>query len=117
MNEETEKKLNFYPYYARLLSSRRKTTTIRLGNQTGRFSNGDVVRITVGWNVESNSEIAKARITHIETKRVIEINRDDLEGESPDCRNKGAIIYVLSAIYRRIVSDNDTVTIVKWEYL
>jgi uncharacterized protein YqfB (UPF0267 family) len=36
--------LNFFPYYEQLLSSREKTTTIRLGE--AEYEPGEIVRLT-----------------------------------------------------------------------
>jgi len=109
--------LNFYPYYEALLRTRTKSTTIRFGDQTEKYHVGDDVIITVGWNEESVKEVGKAYITSVQRKKVKEIDQTDLNGEGPDFRNVEAAKYVLSAIYRKIVDEADTVTIVKWKRL
>jgi hypothetical protein len=45
------------------------------------------------------------------------MEKDDLLGESPDCTKKEAIPFVLSAIYHKVVTDEDYVTIIKWKYI
>jgi len=110
--------LNFHPYYEQLLKKREKYTTIRLGDRRSEYRVGDIVTITVGWNVESDAvEIGKAQIVDIQYKTIKNITEKDLEGESPDCLSKESVPYVLSAIYRRLITENDFVTIIRWKYL
>jgi hypothetical protein len=107
-------KLNFYPYYQELLEKVAKNTTIRLGLNS-KFEIGDIVKITSGWSEVNSNNIYLARITSVIHKKLSEITAIDLEGESPDCTNKEAIPYVLSAIYRQLVTKESIVTIIKWK--
>jgi hypothetical protein len=111
------KTLNFYPYYEKLLRERNKWVTIRLGDQRKKYASGDEATITIGWNENENSaKLEQIRILEVNYKKIGDITKDDILGESPECRQKEAIPFVLSAIYRKIVSDEDYVTILKWEY-
>jgi hypothetical protein len=110
--------LNLYPYYEKLVREKKKYATIRLGDQRSKYRIGQRVNLTLGW--ENNNEkrlIDRVEITSVHFKRIKNIVKSDLKGESPDCLNKCAIQYVLSAIYRKIVSEEDYVTIIKWKYL
>lgn len=112
--------LNFYPYYAQLLRRREKYATIRLGDKRSDYHVADIVTITIGWNEKNESDvtpICKAQIINVMYKPVKDVTVDDLEGESPDCSSKESIPYVLSAIYRKVVTENDFVTIIRWKYL
>ena len=112
--------LNFYPYYEQLLRRKEKYTTIRLGDRRSDYHVGDIVTITIGWNEKSESNITpicKAQIIDVMYKPVKNIIVDDLKGESPDCSLKESIPFVLSAIYRRVVTEKDYVTIIRWKYL
>ena len=112
--------LNFHPYYEQLLKKKEKYTTIRLGDRRSDYPVGEIVTITVGWNKKKASDmtpICEARIIDVSYKRVKDISVGDLEGESPDCSLKDSVPYVLSAIYRRVVTKNDYVTIIRWKYL
>lgn len=112
--------LNFYPYYERLLRRKEKYTTIRLGDRRSEYNVGDLVTITVGWDEKNKSDIksiGRAQITHVVYKPVKDITKRDLKGESPDCSSKKSVPYVLSAIYRRVITDNNFVTIIRWKYL
>jgi len=112
--------LNFYPYYEQLLKRKEKSTTIRLGDKRSEYRVGDIVTITIGWNEKSQhdvTEICKAQIISVLYKTIKNITENDLKGESPDCFSKESLPYVLSAIYRRAVTENDFVTIIHWKYL
>jgi hypothetical protein len=112
--------LNFHPYYEQLIKRKEKYTTIRLGDKRSEYRVGDIVTITVGWDEKSENDVTKlckAQITSVLYKTIKNITENDLEGESPDCSSKESVPYVLSAIYRRVVTDNDFVTIIRWKYL
>lgn len=112
----SEPELHFYPYYESLLRKRKKWTTIRLGNDCDKHHKGDIVTITIGWNEDNAVPICKAQITDVTYKKIKDITAKDLKGESPDCQRKVAVPYVLSAIYRKTVTNNDFITIIHWSY-
>ena len=107
------KQLNFFPYYRELLHSGRKTTTFRLSNREG-FEPGDEVSITVGWDALSSEHLCRGKIQKVYKKRLRDLQSEDFEGESPDCQDPEATSMVLGAIYRRIVSLDDDIVIVKF---
>jgi len=110
--------LNLYPFYEKLLREKKKSVSIRLGDQRSKYHVGEEVDLTAGWNLDGNgSFIDRVVITNVDFKRIREIVKSDIEGESPDCSNKKQIPYVLSAIYRKVVSEQDYVTIIRWKYL
>jgi hypothetical protein len=108
------KKLNFFPYYKHLLKLGLKNTTLRLG-KNDKFDKNDLVTITVGWSEWNSQPLYIARILNVIYKRIKDLSEEDLEGESPDCAHKNSVEYVLSAIYRKIVTREDYVTVIKWE--
>ena len=112
----SESNLNFLPQYEQLLTAKRKLTTLRLGDASERFRVGQRVLLTVGWDQSSGKRVGTAVIQELMVKPLKEITNRDLEGESPDCDSLDAIKYVLSSIYRTVVSENDNVSIIKWKY-
>ena len=108
--------LNLYPFYEKLLRERKKCVTVRLGDQRSKYRVGQEVDLTVGWNEEEARLIDRAIITNVDFKRIKKIVETDIDGESPDCSSKKTIPYVLSAIYRKVVSEQDYVTIIRWKY-
>jgi hypothetical protein len=110
-------RLNFYPFYKKLLEERKKYVTIRLGDQRSKYYVGQEVDLTVGWNEEASKLVDSARITDVDFKKIEEIVEPDIDGESPDCASKKQIPYILSSIYRKVVTEHDHVTIIRWKYL
>lgn len=109
------KKLNFFPYYADLLSRGAKTTTIRITNREN-FEEGDLIDVTIGWSVEESKVLKSARITAVYSKRIRELTSSDFDGESPDCQEPYPTALVLGAIYRKVVGLDDIVWVIKFEY-
>ena len=109
--------LNLYPFYEKLLREKKKHVSIRLGDQRSKYHVGEEVDLTLGWGEDGDERfIGKVMITNVDFKRIKDIVKSDIEGESPDCSSKKPIPYVLSAIYRKIVSEQDYVTIIRWKY-
>lgn len=111
-----EKVLNFYPFYENLIKTRQKHMTLRLGRTYNGLRKGEKVKITVGWNPPEVTTVCRAIIADIQLKKIRELKNQDLIGESPDCDTKEAVPYVLSAIYRKVVTDEDYVTLIRWHY-
>ena len=109
------KRLNFFPYYADLIRSGAKTTTIRLSNRE-RFEPGDHVDVTLGWNLDEAGVLRSARIVSVYQKKIAELDREDFAGESPDCQEPYPTALVLGAIYRTVVHTDDLVWVVKFRY-
>lgn len=109
--------MNLHPYYEKLLREKRKTKTIRLGNQISKYEKGQLFALTCGWTPEQSSEVGKIRILDAYSTQIKSLKDTDLEGESPDCARVDAVPHVLSAIYRKVVSENDIVTVVRWAYV
>ncbi len=109
--------LNFYPYYEHLLKERRKTKTVRLGDQVSKYHNGAIVKLTCGWNPTDAVVLAKIKIMDVFSAPIASLKDEDLLGESPDCLTVVAVPYVLSAIYRKVVNESDVVTVIRWAYV
>lgn len=110
------KQLNFYPYYRDLLADGAKTTTIRLSNHE-EFVSGDEVSITVGWDLNSGEHLRYGEIVKVYKKRIRDLTDADFEGESPDCKEPEPTAMVLGAIYRKEVTLDDEVVVVKFTYV
>jgi len=117
MNLGSADSLNFYPYYEHLLREKRKTRTVRLGDQTSKYRKGTVVGLTCGWTATHAVVLGNIRIVDVFCVPIRSLKDTDLEGESPDCLSVAAVPYVLSAIYRKIVTDSDHVTVIRWDYV
>jgi hypothetical protein len=109
--------LNFYPYYEELLRRKQKTKTIRLGDQTSKYTIGKHLTLTSGWNSTDIVEVGSIEVLDCYSKPIRSLTDSDLQGESPDCLKAQAVPFVLSAIYRRVVSEDDLVTVIRWTYV
>lgn len=109
------KRLKFLPFYKRLIQNRDKTTTFRL-NQPKELQEGDEVVLTIGWEEENSEDICQAKIEKIYSKKIKELSEFDFKGESPDCKSREATRLVLSNIYKSVLSEEDKIWIIKFDY-
>ena len=73
--------------------------------------------LTVGWPDEKHlEELHTAIIESVQEKQLSELSENDLAGESPDCLAVNAVPYVLGAIYRKVLSLDDSVVIIKFRH-
>lgn len=105
--------LNFYSaqHHEQLLN-RRKKCTIRLGDKTGKYSEGDIVWITVGRRYESKQKIFTAVIDRVLVKPIAQLTSEDIQGENPDVAGVGDVLAFLEAMYDKTMTPSDKVTVV-----
>ena len=107
--------LNFYsPVFVDQLRRHRKTATIRLGDKSAKYRKGNVVMVTVGFQHSPREKIFLAVIDEVEVKRVKELSPRDIEHDNPEFRRLDETIHFLEQIYGRSVSEDDTVTVVRF---
>ncbi len=105
--------LNFYSsnYHSQLVC-RRKTCTIRLGDKTHKYAEGDIVWVTVGKRFSQKKKIYTAAIDRVLVKPICQLTAEDLAGENPDLANVDDLLVFLRSIYDKPLTLNDTVTVV-----
>ncbi|MDR3592355.1 MAG: RNA-binding protein [Negativicutes bacterium] len=105
--------LNFYSsnYHSQLVC-RRKTCTIRLGDKTSKYAEGDIVWITVGKRFAQKKKIYTAVIDRVLVKPISQLSSDDLQGENPDLANADDLLVFLQSVYDKPLTPMDTVTVV-----
>ena len=69
-----------------------KNTTVRLGN-SDEFKPSELVTVTIGWSEEESQPLYVARILSVNYKKIKDLSKDDLEGESPECSYKDSVKY------------------------
>ncbi|HKH41597.1 MAG TPA: ASCH domain-containing protein [Solirubrobacterales bacterium] len=107
--------LNFYsPVFVDQLRSGRKTATIRLGDKSRKYKRGQVVWITVGYRHQPREKIFAAVIDDVEVKKVEELSPRDIEHDNPEFRRREEAVDFLAKIYTRPISDEDTVTVIRF---
>jgi hypothetical protein len=107
--------LNFYsPIFIDQLRRGRKTATIRVGDKSGKYREGEVVMVTVGFQHAPREKIFDAVVDSVEVKRVRELSPRDIEHDNPEFRRLDETIHFLEQIYGRSVDAEDTVTVVRF---
>lgn len=107
------KALNFYStVYHGFLVSRDKTCTIRLGDKTGKYSEGDVVLVTYGERYKKRKKVFTAVLDRVTVKTIGELTQRELQGESLDMHTAEDALEFLSRVYGHQLNLDDTVTVV-----
>jgi hypothetical protein len=110
--------LNFYsPVFVDQLRSGRKTATIRLGDKSRKYKRGQVVWITIGYSHQPREKIFAAVIDDVEVKRIQELSPRDIEHDNPEFRRRDETVDFLEKIYTRSISDEDTVTVIRFSQI
>jgi hypothetical protein len=110
--------LNFYsPIFVDQLRSGRKTATIRLGDKSRKYKRGQVIWITVGYRHQPREKIFAAVIDDVEVKKVSELSPRDVEHDNPEFRRREETVDFLTTIYTRPISDEDTVTVIRFSQI
>ena len=110
--------LNFFsPAFIDQLKRGRKSATIRLGDKSRKYERGHVVWITVGHQHAPREKIFAAVIDGVEVKRVGDLSPRDIEHDNPEFRRLEETVGFLSQIYGRAISDDDTVTVIRFSQI
>jgi hypothetical protein len=110
--------LNFYsPVFVDQLRSGRKTATIRLGDKSRKYKRGQVVWITVGYSHQPREKTFAAVVDDVEVKKVSELSPRDIEHDNPEFRRREETVDFLATIYSRPISDDDTVTVIRFSQI
>jgi hypothetical protein len=107
--------LNFYsPIVADQLRSRRKTATIRLGDKSAKYKKGMIVQVLAGARYSPREKIFDAVIDKVEVKTIGELSPREIEHDNPENRRAEEMRDFLGQLYNREVSDQDTVTVIRF---
>ena len=110
--------LNFYsPLVADQLRSGRKSATIRLGDKSGKYKKGMVVRVLCGVRYSPREHVFDAVIDKVEVKTLAELSPREIEHDNPEFRRVDELKHFLEQIYGREVSLEDTVTVVRFSQI
>ena len=105
--------LNFYnEIYGDALRKGRKTATIRLGDKTDKYRSGQIVWVTIGQRFGRRHKVFTAILDSVEAKPIRQLSPRDIQRENSEFRSHDDVLAVLSRIYDRPVSLDDTVTII-----
>jgi hypothetical protein len=107
--------LNFYsPMVADQLRSHRKTATIRLGDKSSKYRKGMVVSVLVGVRYSPREKVFDAVIDKVEVKQLRDLSPREIEHDNPEIRRPEELANFLSQLYNREVSDEETVTLIRF---
>jgi len=107
--------LNFYsPVFIDQLKRGRKTATIRLGDKSNKYRQGEVVLVTVGFQHSPRERIFEAVIDGVEVKPCSDLSPRDIEHDNPEFRRLDETTHFLEQIYGREVSKDDLITVVRF---
>jgi len=110
--------LNFYsPIVADQLRSRRKTATIRLGDKSAKYRKGMVVQVLCGNRFSPRERIFDAVIDKVEVKTLGELSPREIEHDNPEIRRTDEMAHFLGQLYNREVSDDATVTVIRFSQI
>ena len=110
--------LNFYsPIVAEQLRSGRKTATIRLGDKSAKYRKGMVVQVLAGARFSAREKVFEAVIDKVEGKQLRELSPREIEHDNPEIRRVEEMAGFLGQLYNREVSDEDTVTVIRFSQI
>ncbi|HYF95060.1 MAG TPA: RNA-binding protein [Symbiobacteriaceae bacterium] len=105
--------LNFYSsVYHGFLVSRDKTCTIRLGDKTYKYQDGDVVLVTYGDKFKPRKKVFTAMIDQVRVKKIRDLTLEDLQGENPEMQTPQDAVEFLDQIYKSPITLDSVVTVV-----
>ena len=110
--------LNFFStVFADQMKRGRKTATIRMGDKSHKYRKNQVVLVTVGPQYSPRERLFQAVIDNVEVKRLRELSPRDIEHDNPESRRLEDLIHFLEQLYRRDVSPEDMVTVVRFSQI
>ena len=110
--------LNFYsPMVSEQLRSGRKSATIRLGDKSGKYRKGMIVRVLCGVRFSPREHVFDAVIDKVEVKRLGELSPREIEHDNPEIRRTDEMANFLSQLYNREVDADDRVTVIRFSQI
>ena len=110
--------LNFYsPLVADQLRSGRKSATIRLGDKSGKYKKGMVVRVLCGVRFSPREHVFDAVIDKVEVKTLGELSPREIEHDNPEIRRTDEMANFLGQLYNREVEADDLVTVIRFSQI
>lgn len=95
------KALNFYSsiYRADILADQ-KRCTIRLGDKTSKYQDGELVWVTYGNRFEPRQKLFTAVIDRVAVKSLSDLTEQDIKAENPQMRSPRDVADFLERIYQ-----------------
>ena len=110
--------LNFYsPIVEAQLKSHRKTATIRLGDKSRKYQKGMIVSVLAGARFGPRQHVFDAVIDKVDVKTIAELSPNEIEHDNPEIRHHDELCRFLGQLYNREVSEQDTVTVIRFSQI
>ena len=110
--------LNFYsPMVADQLRTGRKSATIRLGDKSGKYKKGMVVKVLCGNRYSAREFIFDAVIDKVEVKTLGELSPREIEHDNPEIRRTDEMAMFLGQLYNRDVEADEVVTVIRFSQI
>ncbi|WP_378954921.1 ASCH domain-containing protein [Pelosinus sp. sgz500959] len=105
--------LNFQsPNHEKLLISRTKNCTIRLGDIRDSYPESSIVSITFGKKFSPKRKLYSAIVDKVCIKKFSQLNTGDLDHQNPEIKTVDELIIFFEKIYEKSISPNDIVTVI-----
>lgn len=105
--------LNFRsPNHEKLLISRKKNCTIRLGDMRDTYPENSIVWITVGEKFTTKKKLYSAMIDRVLIKKFSDLTTHDLDHQNPEIKSVEELLTFFEKIYQRSIHSDDTVTVI-----
>ncbi len=110
--------LNFYsPMVADQLRTGRKSATIRLGDKSGKYKKGMVVKVLCGNRFGAREFVFDAVIDKVEVKTLGEVSPREIEHDNPEIRRTDEMATFLGQLYNREVATDSVVTVIRFSQI
>jgi len=105
--------LNFQsPNHEKLLISRQKNCTVRLGDIRDSYPESSIVWITFGKKFSPKRKLFSAIVDKVCIKKFSQLNHDDLDHQNPEIKSIDELIIYFEKIEERSITLDDTVTVI-----
>ncbi len=109
------KSINFLPEnYDATIDNFRKQGTIRLGDNTQKYYEDEIVWITVGNPLSGKRRVFTALIDRVLVKKLSTLSQQDLQNENAAITNIQTMQQLLSTTYKTPVNLDDVVTVIRF---
>jgi len=92
----------------------RKTATIRLGDKSGKYKKGMVVKVLCGVRFGAREHVFDAVIDKVEVKKLAELSPKEIEHDNPEARRPEELAIFLGQLYNREISSDEIVTLIRF---
>jgi len=105
--------LNFQlPHHEKILRSRTKNCTIRLGDIRDSYPESSIVAITFGKMFKPKRKLYSAIVDKVYTKKFSQLNHADLDHQNPDIKSVDELILFFEKAEERSITLDDIVTVI-----